>query len=83
MLVDSDVAQAPPPGAVRMLELGAHRIGLFCLEGRFHPLAYLPEGAGVEFDHRPLADGEVVHVGNTEFQPSPRPAMLRHTTRTS
>lgn len=39
MLVASDVAQAPPPGAVRMPELVAHRIGLFCLEGRFHALA--------------------------------------------
>jgi hypothetical protein len=26
MLVDRDVAQAPPPGVVRMRELGAHRI---------------------------------------------------------
>jgi hydroxyacylglutathione hydrolase len=29
--------------------------------------AYLPEGAGVDFDHRPLTDGEVVHLGNTEL----------------
>ena len=30
--------------------------------------AYLPEGAGVDFDHHPLADAEIVHVGNTEFK---------------
>jgi hydroxyacylglutathione hydrolase len=26
---------------------------------------YLPEGAGVEFEHRALGDGEVVQLGNT------------------
>jgi hydroxyacylglutathione hydrolase len=30
--------------------------------------AYLPEGAGVEFEHHALADGEVVKLGNTEIQ---------------
>ena len=29
---------------------------------------YLPKGAGVEFDHHPLDDGEVVQLGNTELQ---------------
>jgi glyoxylase-like metal-dependent hydrolase (beta-lactamase superfamily II) len=29
---------------------------------------YLPVGAGVEFDHQPLADGDVVRVGNTEIE---------------
>jgi hydroxyacylglutathione hydrolase len=29
---------------------------------------YLPAGAGVEFDHTPLADGDVVRVGNTEIE---------------
>ena len=28
-------------------------------------VAYLPEGAGVEFDHTPLVDGQVVELGNT------------------
>ena len=28
--------------------------------------AYLPAGAGVEFDHHALADGEVVELGNTD-----------------
>jgi hydroxyacylglutathione hydrolase len=30
--------------------------------------AYLPEGAGVDFPHRTLADREVVKLGNTEVQ---------------
>jgi hydroxyacylglutathione hydrolase len=30
--------------------------------------AYLPAGAGVEFEHHALADGEVVKLGNTEIQ---------------
>src|SRR5438067_981350 len=30
--------------------------------------AYLPRGAGVEFEHRALADGEVVELGNTEIR---------------
>jgi hydroxyacylglutathione hydrolase len=30
--------------------------------------AYLPAGAGVDFDHHPLADGDLVRLGNTEIQ---------------
>jgi glyoxylase-like metal-dependent hydrolase (beta-lactamase superfamily II) len=30
--------------------------------------AFLPEGAGVDFDHTPLADGEVVELGNTKLE---------------
>jgi glyoxylase-like metal-dependent hydrolase (beta-lactamase superfamily II) len=45
-----------------------HVSGLPELVGRTDATAYLPEGAGVEFEHHPLADGEVVHVGNTEFE---------------
>jgi hydroxyacylglutathione hydrolase len=29
---------------------------------------YLPEGADVEFEHQPLADGQVITLGNTELQ---------------
>jgi hydroxyacylglutathione hydrolase len=45
-----------------------HVSGLPDLVARTGATAYLPEGAGVEFDHHPLADGEVVHLGNTEFK---------------
>jgi nitrite reductase (NADH) small subunit len=33
------LAEAPPPGRVRMIEVGAHRIALFRVDGRFHALA--------------------------------------------
>jgi glyoxylase-like metal-dependent hydrolase (beta-lactamase superfamily II) len=45
-----------------------HVSGLPELVARTGAAAYLPQGAGVDFEHHPLADGEVVHVGNTEFQ---------------
>jgi hydroxyacylglutathione hydrolase len=45
-----------------------HVSGLPELVARTGAAAYLPEGAGVEFDHQPLADGELVKLGNTEFQ---------------
>jgi nitrite reductase (NADH) small subunit len=33
------LAQAPVPGAVRIVEVGARRVALFCVDGRFHALA--------------------------------------------
>lgn len=30
---------APAEGAVRMLEIGGHRVGLFCVRGKLHALA--------------------------------------------
>jgi hydroxyacylglutathione hydrolase len=45
-----------------------HVSGLPELVARTGATAYLPEDAGVEFEHRPLADGEVVQLGNTELQ---------------
>jgi hydroxyacylglutathione hydrolase len=45
-----------------------HVSGLPELVERTGATAYLPEGAGVEFDHHPLADGEVVELGNTEVR---------------
>ena len=45
-----------------------HVSGLPELVARTGARAYLPAGAGVEFDHHPLADGEVVKLGNTEIQ---------------
>jgi glyoxylase-like metal-dependent hydrolase (beta-lactamase superfamily II) len=44
-----------------------HVSGLPELVARTGATAYLPEAAGVDFEHRPLADGEVVHLGNTEL----------------
>ena len=42
-----------------------HVSGLPLLVERTGATAYLPEGAGVEFEHRALADGDVVELGNT------------------
>ena len=45
-----------------------HVSGLPELVARTGATAYLPEGAGVDFEHRALADGEVVKLGNTELR---------------
>jgi hydroxyacylglutathione hydrolase len=45
-----------------------HVSGLPELVARTGATAYLPDGAEVEFDHRALADGEVVKLGNTELE---------------
>src|SRR5918995_1235354 len=42
-----------------------HVSGLPEIVARTGATAYLPEGAGVDFDHVPLADGQVVELGNT------------------
>jgi hydroxyacylglutathione hydrolase len=62
-------AQGIPIVAVLDTHLQAdHVSGLPALVKRTGATAYLPEGAGVEFDHHPLADGEVVKLGNTEIE---------------
>jgi hydroxyacylglutathione hydrolase len=45
-----------------------HVSGLPELVERTGAVAYLPEGAGVDFEHVPLADGEVIELGNTKVQ---------------
>ena len=45
-----------------------HVSGLPALVEQTGATAYLPEGAGVDFEHVPLADGEVVELGNTEVK---------------
>jgi hydroxyacylglutathione hydrolase len=72
-LVDDYVAlaqgQGVPIAAVLETHVQAdHVSGLPALVERTSATAYLPEGANVEFDHHPLADGEAVAVGNTELQ---------------
>jgi hydroxyacylglutathione hydrolase len=42
-----------------------HVSGLPALVERTGATAYLPAGAGVDFDHVPLADADVVELGNT------------------
>jgi hydroxyacylglutathione hydrolase len=72
-LVDAYVAGAEAQGAeiAAVLETHVqadHVSGLPALVERTGATAYLPERAGVEFEHHPLADGEVVTVGNTELE---------------
>ncbi len=45
-----------------------HVSGLPELVERTGATAYMPEGAGVDFDHHAVADGELVTLGNTVIQ---------------
>ena len=68
-LVDAYLAEAERIGApiVAVLETHVqadHLSGLPALVAATGARAYLPEGAGVAFDHHPLADGERVDLGN-------------------
>ena len=72
-LVDEYVALAEAQGApiVAVLETHVqadHVSGLPELVARTGATAYLPEGAGVDFDHHALADDELVELGKTELQ---------------
>ena len=57
-----------------------HVSGLPELVARTGATAYLPEGAGVEFEHHPLRDGEVIKLGNTEIEAiaTPGHALAHH-----
>jgi glyoxylase-like metal-dependent hydrolase (beta-lactamase superfamily II) len=70
--VDEYVALAEREGIpiVAVLETHVqadHISGLPALVERTGATAYLPAGAGVEFPHRALRDGELVKLGNTEL----------------
>jgi hydroxyacylglutathione hydrolase len=57
-----------------------HVSGLPELVARTGAIAYLPEGAGVDFDHHALSDHEVITLGNTELQAiaTPGHALAHH-----
>jgi hydroxyacylglutathione hydrolase len=72
-LVDEYLALADAQGIpiVAVLETHVqadHVSGLPEVVARTGATAYLPAGAGVEFDHVPLEDGQVVELGNTRVQ---------------
>lgn len=72
-LVDEYVRMAEAQGVpiVAVLETHVqadHVSGLPELVERTGAAAYLPDGAGVDFDHSALSDGEVVELGNTKLQ---------------
>jgi glyoxylase-like metal-dependent hydrolase (beta-lactamase superfamily II) len=84
-LVDEYIALAEGQGApiVAVLETHVqadHVSGLPELVGRTGATAYLPAGAGVEFEHHPLADREQVKLGNTviEAVATPGHAVAHH-----
>lgn len=57
-----------------------HVSGMRALVERTGARAYLPAGAGVDFDHHPLADGEAVELGNTVIEAiaTPGHALAHH-----
>jgi hydroxyacylglutathione hydrolase len=72
-LVDRYIAAAEAQGsrisAVIETHLQAdHVSGLSALVEETGATAYMPDGAGVEFDHRPLADGDQIKLGNTVIE---------------
>jgi glyoxylase-like metal-dependent hydrolase (beta-lactamase superfamily II) len=72
-LVDDYVALAEARGSqiTAVLETHVqadHASGLPELVERTGAMAYLPQGAGVEFEHRELADGESLKLGKTVIE---------------
>src|SRR5579884_2321562 len=71
-LVDEYLVLAESHGAPIVAVLDTHVqadhvSGLPELVARTGATAYLPQGAGVEFEHHALRDEEVVKLGNTEI----------------
>jgi hydroxyacylglutathione hydrolase len=84
-LVDQYVALADAQGAPIVAVLDTHVqadhvSGMTELVARTGATAYLPKGANAEFDHHPLADGEVVALGNTDIRAvsTPGHALAHH-----
>jgi hydroxyacylglutathione hydrolase len=84
-LVDEYIALADREGAAITAVLDTHVqadhvSGLPELVARTSATGYLPEGAGVEFDHHELRDGDVVELGNTivEAVATPGHALAHH-----
>jgi hydroxyacylglutathione hydrolase len=84
-LVDEYIGLAAAQGASIVAVLDTHLqadhvSGVPDLVARTGATAYLPEGAGVEFEHHALRDGEVVRLGNTELEAvaTPGHALAHH-----
>jgi len=84
-LVDDYVAMAAAQGASIVAVLDTHLqadhvSGVPDLVARTGATAYLPDGAGVEFPHHALRDGELVTLGNTDIQAlaTPGHALAHH-----
>ena len=84
-VVDSYIALAEREGSPIVAVFDTHVqadhvSGLPALVERTGATAYLPEGAGVGFEHHALADGEVVTLGNVDVQAiaTPGHALAHH-----
>jgi glyoxylase-like metal-dependent hydrolase (beta-lactamase superfamily II) len=84
-LVDEYIALAEAQGAPIVAVLDTHVqadhvSGLPELVRRTGATAYLPAGAGVDFEHVALADGDKVELGNTEIEAiaTPGHALAHH-----
>src|SRR3954470_13541235 len=84
-LVDEYVALAEGQGAAIAAVLETHVqadhvSGLPELVARTGATAYLPEGAGVDFEHRALADDDVITLGNVDLRAiaTPGHALAHH-----
>ena len=84
-LVDEYIALAESQGAAIVAVLDTHLqadhvSGMAELVARTGATAYLPAGAGVEFEHHALPDGETVTLGNTEIHAisTPGHALAHH-----
>lgn len=84
-LVDDYVALAEAQGSAIVAVLDTHLqadhvSGMTALVEQTGARPYLPAGAGIDFDHHPLVDGEVVKLGNTEIEAlaTPGHALAHH-----
>lgn len=84
-LVDVYIALAESQGAAIVGVLDTHLqadhvSGMAELVARTGATAYLPEGAGVEFEHHALGDGQTVSFGNVEIHAisTPGHALAHH-----
>ncbi len=84
-LVEDYIALAQAQGASIVAVLDTHVqadhvSGMSALVARTGATAYLPAGAGVEFDHHELQDGELLNLGNTAIQAiaTPGHALAHH-----
>ena len=84
-LVEDYIALAQAQGASIVAVLDTHVqadhvSGMSALVARTGATAYMPAGAGVEFDHRELHDGDLLNLGNTAIQAiaTPGHALAHH-----